>query len=335
MGLFDGEPSSADLARELGLPVALVIDASAMAQTFGAIAHGLSHYDPALRVIGVFAQRVAGAAHRQMLEESLRDTRFLGAAPSLPDTALPERHLGLVMPWELNDFALRVDRATACLAGEPIVHALPEAVLAAPEPRVIRRSLTGVRVGVAHDRAFCFVYPENVDVLKALGATVLTFSPCDDRTLPDVDALYFPGGYPELHAEPLARNTGMRASVAAHVERGRPVLAECGGLMYLSRAIVGLDGVRHPMIGALALEAHMGERLRAIGHHHGEFAAGVLRGHTFHYSEMRGDEPASAYSAPERWGRPEAVYVRGRVVASYVHWYFASQPQVVSALFFP
>lgn len=228
MGLFDGQPSSADLAVRLGLPVLAVIDASAMAGTFGALAFGLRCYRPGLRWGGVLANRVGSERHAAMLQEGLQaQDQWLGALARGPAMSLPERHLGLTVASELPDAMARLDAAADALAATPLgrmslldlkrwevdfADDVPGVTATAtPEPR----PLAGTTVAVAHDAAFCFVYAANLDCLRSLGAELVFFSPLQDATLPACDAIWIPGGYPELHAERLAANLALRASLAA------------------------------------------------------------------------------------------------------------------------
>lgn len=335
MGLFDGQPSTAQLARHFGLPVLLVVDAAAMAQTFGAVVLGLTSYDPELRFAGVFANRVAGPGHAEMLMHSLRDpTCWSGAALGDAATSLPERHLGLVMPGEIHDLDARIDRAANGLLSFD-VDRLPRIDLRAPAAPRVAPLLQGVQVAVARDPAFCFVYPANLDLLRELGAELRFFSPLDDARIPDADALYLPGGYPELHAAALAHNAGMQTSLRAHVDRGKPTLAECGGLMLLARGLRTLDGTRHEMVGVLDLEVEMQSRLVAIGHYGCDLAEGALRGHAFHHSSAHGSAPHGELATSVYGASREPVYRRERLVASYVHWYLPSNPEAAARLFRP
>jgi cobyrinic acid a,c-diamide synthase len=335
MGLFDGQPSTADLARRFGLPVLLVVDAGAMAETFGAVVLGLTRYDPDLRVAGVLANRVAGPGHAEMLQRSLRDPRgWCGCALGDPTTSLPERHLGLVMPEEIQDLDARIDRAADGLRGFDL-ELLPRVELVSPAALRVARQLEGVTIAVARDPAFCFVYAANLDLLRELGAELSFFSPRDDARLPEANALYLPGGYPELHADALARNASMRASVKAHIDAGKPALAECGGLMLLARTLSTLDGARHEMVGALDLEVEMQPRLMAIGHYRCALAEGALRGHAFHHSSARGSAPPSERADATYGAAREPVYRRQRLVASYVHWYLPSNPDAAARLLRP
>lgn len=345
MGLFDGQPSAADLAQRFGLPVLAVIDAGAMAGTFGALAWGLQHYREGLRFAGVLANRVASDSHAAMLEESLRPPgQWLGALMRSSVMTLPERHLGLVMSDELGDAMQRLDAAADALAATPLGQ-MNEADLqawavpfAAPDVAEFPvDALQGRTLAVARDAAFCFIYAANLDCLRELGAQLVFFSPLADAALPNCDALWLPGGYPELHAETLAANTAMRASVAAHVRAGKPVWAECGGMMALFDELQTVDGASHAMWGVLPGSVTLQKRLAALGPQQLDVAGGTLRGHTFHYSTCTTPlQPAArTEAAPGRKlrGEGEALYVTGSVKASYFHAWFASNPAAAAQLF--
>jgi cobyrinic acid a,c-diamide synthase len=336
MGLFDGDRSSADLAMLFGIPILAVIDGGAMAQTFGALAHGLATYRPGLPFAGVFANRVAGERHYEMLAESLPPgLRSFGWLARDVDIALPERHLGLVQAAEVDDLDARIARAAAALHGVEQVMPPPVAFRAAagePPPRW----LAGVRIGVAHDAAFAFLYRANLDLLRALGAELTFFSPLVDATLPAADALYLPGGYPELHLDQLAANTGMKAALHAHHAAGKPIVAECGGLLYLLESLTDAEGRLGEMVGLLPGQATMLARLANLGLHSVDLPEGSLRGHTFHYSRLECPLAPIAVSVGARPGRRgEAVYRDGRLHASYLHLYFPSNPEAVAHLFAP
>jgi cobyrinic acid a,c-diamide synthase len=357
MGCFDGVAgdedagSTAEMARWLGAPVLLVLDAGAQARSAAAVVLGFERFDPELELAGVILNRVAGPGHRAMLAAAIGGacrTPVLGALPPEPDLALPERHLGLVTAQEGGytgalgarlgrwieehvdlDAVLRAARSRVRRAG---------ATPAAAEPPGAARPGSGPRVGVAQDQAFCFYYPENLALLEAQGARLVFFSPVADRTLPEVEGLYLGGGYPELHAAALADNSGMRRAVAEFVRAGRPVYAECGGLMYLCRAIEDPEGRRWPMAEVLPATARMADGALTLGYRRARLlSAGPLgpgglaaRGHEFHASRL---DPAGEPALPlwqvedARGGapRPEG-FVVGRAVASYVHLHFASEP---------
>lgn len=338
MGLFDGQPSSADLAALFGIPILAVIDASAMAQTFGAIAHGLASYRPELPFAGIFANRVAGARHHAMLAESLpAHLPVLGWLAREADIALPERHLGLVQPGEIGDLDARIDRAAMALNGTTAVLPQPICFTAPAVAPLPGRPLAGMRIAIARDAAFAFLYRANVDLLRALGAEIVFFSPLLDVDLPaNSAALYLPGGYPELHLNALSANQTLHGAIRAHHAAGRPIVAECGGMLYLAESLTGRAGARAPMVGLLPGHGVMGERLANIGLHGVVLPEGPLRGHSFHYSRFESPLDPITWSEGARAGQQgEPVYRLGRLTASYLHCYFPANPMAAARLFVP
>ncbi|GGJ90378.1 cobyrinate a,c-diamide synthase [Pseudomonas matsuisoli] len=335
MGLYDGQPSAADLACRFEIPVLTIIDAGAMAQTFAAIAHGLATYRPGLPMAGVLANRVGSVRHGEILRDCLPPSlRWFGALPRTHEAQLPSRHLGLVQASELNDLDARLDAAADALEAS-VSMALPEPVsFAPPALRPAAPCLAGVRIGIAHDAAFAFLYSSNVDELRRMGAELVYFSPLADETLPEVDSLYLPGGYPELHIARLAANAGMKAAIRAHHAAGKPILAECGGMLYLLDALTDKHGTSGAMVGLLPGEAHMQTRLAALALQSVTLAEGTLRGHTFHHSVLQTSVAAFARGeCPNHRRVAEAVYRSGRLTASYIHFYFASDLQAAAAFF--
>ena len=336
MGLHDGIASSVSLAETLGLPVLAVIDGSAMAQTFGAIALGLARYRPSLNFYGVLANRVGSPGHAEMLRESLpADMAWLGALPRNADAALPSRHLGLVQAEEVADLAQRIDRAADAL--DAVNPPLPAPIaISAPAPSPVPRLLDGVTIAIARDAAFAFLYPANLDTLRALGAELRFFSPLADAGLPQADALYLPGGYPELHLDTLAANDGLRRAVHAHHRAGKPIVAECGGMLALLDTLTDHHGHSAALFGLLPGEAVMAERLVNLGMHSLLTVDGEIRGHCFHHARAHCLlEPAGHSIAQRHNGSPEPVWRDGRLFASFMHLYFPSNPAAIAALFTP
>lgn len=345
MGLFDGTPSSADLARRFGLHVLAVVDASAMAGTFGAMAFGLQHYQPGLPWAGVLANRVASAGHAEMLRASIADQgHWMGAVSRDASMTLPERHLGLTVASEVPDAMERLDAAADALLTTPLgqmstadLQRWRTAFSAAGADVVVPALLQGLTIAVARDAAFCFVYTANLDVLQTMGARLVFFSPLSNDPLPACDAVWLPGGYPELHAPRIAGNRITRDSLAAHIAAGRPVWAECGGMMALFETVATVEGQVQPLWGLLPGQVTMQKRLAALGPQQLQLASGTLRGHTFHYSTTETPlksvhRTSRPHTAPEV-GKGEAVWQRGSVIASYFHAWFASSPTATAMLF--
>ncbi len=356
MGLFDGatptgdEGSTAEIAKWLGAPVVLVVDAGGIARSVAALVDGFTRFDPGLAVVGTIANRVGSRGHADLLRKALGASPLFGALPCETEHAFAERHLGLrtadeeALPDALLDHwgarAAEWIGLDALLERARLAPPLPDEAAPPRSPAADRRA----RIGIARDEAFHFYYVDNLRRLEALGAELVPFSPVHDPALPDVDGLYLGGGYPEVHAPALSANAEMRGAIAGFAERGGPIYAECGGLMYLTRAIRTLDGARHEMVGLLPTEARMREKLQALGYVEVETQARTLlggagtrfRGHQFRYSELD----------PPRWGELEPVYALrrrrggetspegcrvGNVVASYVHAHWASNPNVAEA----
>jgi len=343
MGLFDGNPSSADLARQFGVPILAVIDASAMAQTFAAMACGLSQLDTELPFYGVVANRVGSVRHAQMLTERLpKSLRFCGALPSSAQISLPERHLGLLQAAELPDIEQRIAHAARLWEAQCDTSLPPAVEFAAPMAGVsvagvsVARELEGVKIAVARDAAFSFLYRANLDVLEALGAELCFFSPLDDSVLPEADSLYLPGGYPELHLPRLAANTAMLAAIRAHHARHKPILAECGGMLYALQTLTDAQGQSAHLLGLMDGNAVMQNQLCALALQSVSLQEGTLRGHTFHYSRVETSlMPVARGACPNGNMTSEAVYQKLRLTASYTHFYFPSDPMAAARLFLP
>ena len=338
MGLFDGDPSSADLAEKLGVPVLAVIDARGTAQTLGAIAYGLANLRPGLKFAGVLANGVASPRHAEMIMQGIPPgIRYFGGLPRDSQFVLPDRHLGLVQAEEIIDLEARLTAAADSIAATGLVE-LPEAVaFTLPECETPPQLLTGIRIGIARDTAFSFIYAANLDVLRAMGATLVFFSPLADAALPDVDSIYLPGGYPELHLQQLENNLAMKAALQTHARLGKPVYAECGGMLYLLDSLTDKAGNHGTMSGILHGHASMQTRLKGLGYQSAPMPSGVLRSHTFHHSQVETSLDPIAYG--ERLYNTstagEAIFQAGRVTASYLHCYFPSNPAAAAQLFLP
>jgi cobyrinic acid a,c-diamide synthase len=347
MGLFDGasvtseEGSTAEIAKWLSAPVALVCDASGMARSIAALAGGFAAFDRELKVTAIIPNRVGSRGHLDLLRQASSSLPVLGGFPDESSLAFPERHLGLTTASRdtVPDALLSAwgERAAAWLDLDALI-ALARSAPALPEtiPRAVpRRDPARCRIGVAHDAAFHFYYADNLHRLEALGAELVHFSPLSDPRLPDVDGLYLGGGYPEIYAKELAANQSMKQQIAEFSSAGGPIYAECGGLMLLCDRIRCLDGSSHSMAGVFPAEARMSDRLQALGYVEVETRAATplgpagvrFRGHQFRYSELELlGEIERAYAMLRR--RDGAALEEGfrvrNTLASYVHAHWGS-----------
>ena len=345
MGLFDGaDPvtfrgSTADIARRLGLPVVLVVDASAMGGGVAATVLGHARLWPALPLAGVICNRVSGPGHYRLLQAAIQahtDVRPLGYVRPSPGWSLPERHLGIHRPGEIPGLEPALDALAGELAGTVDLDGLAALARTGPDAAPPPRSAGGaLRVGLAWDEAFSFAYADTLDRLERLGVQWVPFSPLRDALPGDLAGLYLPGGYPELHAGTLAGNRAFLAELKAALDRGLPCYAECGGLMLLGESLVTLDGRAHPMAGALPGRAVMTDGLQRFGYRDLETRRDTLlapagsraRGHEFHCSRWEGGEAPDAYrSTPVGGTETLEGFARGRLLASYAHLHFAGAP---------
>lgn len=335
MGLFDGAPSTADLAAILDIPVLAVIDASAMAQTFAALAFGLANFRQDIQLAGVLANRVGSSRHAEMLTADLPDSLPCLATMPRQNESLPSRYLGLVQAEELDDLSQRLDSLADSLVTNPDF-ALPECKVHSEPTEALPLLLSGIRIGVAKDAAFAFIYQANLDCLTAMGAELVFFSPLTDSILPDVDSLYLPGGYPELHLDTLSQNLPMRQAISAHIKANKPVLAECGGMLYLCKSLTDKHGHQAEMCGVLDASAKLQAKLTALALQQVSIDTHTLRGHTYHHSLLENPPAAIVHGeCPNGNKVSEAVFQQQRLIASYIHFYFPSSPAIIAQWFKP
>jgi cobyrinic acid a,c-diamide synthase len=360
IGLFDGTPSTADFATTFSLPVANVINTRGMAQTAHAVAHGLATFAPALEICGYVINGVNSDRHQTMLEDCAHGPNYLGCIRNEPALSIPSRHLGLHQADELRNLDDTIDRLADAVGATnlPNVHGLVqfedgeaerqrsgetpwERGRSAPSTQHRQGSvpqLAGVRIAVARDSGFSFVYADNLDVLRDLGAALVFFSPISDEELPPCDAVYLPGGYPELYAAQLADNHAMKTSIRQHVTQEKPLYAECGGMLYLLDSLILQDGSDHRMCGILPGSALMKNRFVSLGYQTLSVPGNsqVARAHTFHYSELKTPLPPVARGIRRNDGGPgEDFFQNGSVQASYLHVYFPSCPELATRVFSP
>lgn len=350
MGLFDGRTgggeigSTAHIAKLLGLPVLLVVDAAKAARSVAATVLGCQALDPGLRIVGVVLNNAAGARHAEIGREaieSLTSVPVLGWLPRNADLRQEERYLGLVPAVERQLPAGLVDRVTALveehLDVDRLLRVARVARLGARPAGLFPRDPipSRVRIAVAQDEAFSFYYQDSLDLLTAWGAELVPFSPLRDEALPGgIGGVYLGGGFPELFAIDLAVNAPMLTSLRAAARAGLPIYGECGGLMYLQESLVDADGRRHRMAGLVPGESTLAGKRLTLGYREVRArrdtpiaqAGQRLRGHEFHWSVCEPPpEPLAAYDVLGDTPRAEG-YAAGNVLASYVHLHFASDP---------
>ena len=330
MGLFDGydrmQGSSAAIAQLLDIPVVLVVGARSMAYTVAAQLHGMKTFLPGLRLAGVVFNQVSSENHFRFLREACADAglRCFGWLPKAPGLEVPSRHLGLTLAAE-QEMKAWIDRAADLIAMHIDLESLMESVTC-PAPAMAMRPAVSpghLRVAVARDAAFNFTYRENLARLAQLGP-VTFFSPLAGDPLPSADLVYLPGGYPELFAAELSAQQGLMAQLRAFAEADGRILAECGGMIYLSQAIEGVPGGPYPLCGILPLSATMdGARLH-LGYRRLVDAAGrEWRGHEFHYSDVTASMPSVATQFNARGEQVSTPLYRWKnVIAGYTHLYW-------------
>lgn len=336
MGVFDGTPSSADLAALFNIPMVLVMDVRAMAQTAGAIALGLANYRADVKFAGVIANNCSTQRHKELISEALTDELpLLASLPRSEEVSLPERHLGLVQASEISaELEQRLEAAADWLleAGlESIEQHFSQVEFTAIKTEKVETQLQGKVVAVAKDEAFSFIYQANIKTLQQLGAEVIYFSPLHDNQIPQADAVWLPGGYPELHATALTRNKSMIASMQDFVQQHKPMLAECGGFLYCLESLTDLEDNTYAMANILAGQGVMRIKGGCQGMQSAILPEGEVRGHAHHKSTCINPGEALAFAKRQRHPAPgEAIYRYKRLTASYLHLYFPSNPSAIA-----
>jgi len=357
MGLFDGfsgkdeAGSTAQMAKWLGLPVLLVVDAASMARSAAALVLGFERFDPELTFAGVLFNNLGSQGHYTYIKEGMqRHVKIpcLGGICRDDGVKMPERHLGLVTAQDHPMSAFQIDHLARWIEThldlDELLARLPEVRSNAGRPsRAAKNDSPPVRIGVARDEAFCFYYQDNLDMLTAAGAQLVPFSPLKDRSLPDsIAGIYLGGGYPELHGAGLAENRTLREAIHRASQNGMPIYGECGGFMYLCRELVDPDGKIHPMTGCFPFRTRMHSSLRSLGYR--EIALSkesiigpkgmTARGHEFHYSDIEpgpiGEGIAANYHVAGRMRQAVQCegYGRNRTLGSYIHLHFGSRPEI-------
>ena len=353
MGVFDGhsslseEGSTAELAKLLEAPVILVADASKVARSVAAEILGFQQFDPHLKIAGVILNGVGGPRHQEFCQPQIEATTglpVLGYLPRRDDLVQPERHLGLI-PTVEGTVARRwydclVDQVEETIDVERILSLAGTSSRNAVVPEIFPRETQPKRavIAIAKDKAFSFYYQDSLDLLEAWGAELAPFSPLEDTHLPEgAGGLYLGGGFPEMFAAQLAENAPMHAAIRDAVNRGVPVYAECGGLMYLGQSLCDLEGVEYPMLGLIPAVSAMSNRRLTLGYRELESRTDSpvlrrgqrVRGHEFHWSTLEEppDPEQSVYRVLDQEGRADGFQV-GSIWATYVHIHLASDPSL-------
>lgn len=358
MGLFDGigasyqNGSSAQISTITGVPVVLVVNARGMASSAAALVKGFAGFDPQVRLAGVIFNNIGSSRHAALLREALAthcpEVLCFGCIPRDEALAIPSRHLGLVTaednPLSEEFIGRLVEMAEGCLDLEQLAELGFDVKPPAQHKPATESGGRAVTIAVARDAAFCFMYEDNLRLLREAGAELIFFSPLNDAALPAaIDGIYLPGGYPELYAEKLGRNDTMKAAIRTAVAAGMPVYAECGGLIYLTEGVDAADITPSAgFVGVFPVRCTMLPRRKALGYRQvvltensGIGAAGmVARGHEFHYSEI-GPMPGGVTYVFQvsRQGvdlGAEGFRIRN-CLASYIHLHFGSNPEIAPA----
>jgi cobyrinic acid a,c-diamide synthase len=335
MGLFDGAAdgygSTADLAELLDLPVILVVDADRQSQSIAPLVAGFAHWRVGVRIAGTILNRVASTKHENMLLDALTATGIpcLGAIPRSADLVIPERHLGLVLPGEVQAFDSFLQAAAGMVGRYLDLDRFEKLAAALPAARADARPLPplGQHMAIARDDAFAFLYPHLLDHWRSMGAELNFFSPlADEAPSAEADAIFLPGGYPELHGAQLAAAACFKAGLHAARDRNALIYGECGGYMVLGDTLVDKAGQGHAMAGLLPVTTRIDRPKRVLGYrrliHAGDLPwPGRLHGHEFHYSSAKQTQLPPLFAATDARGdaMPPMGGVLGRVMGSYAH----------------
>jgi cobyrinic acid a,c-diamide synthase len=372
MGLFDGYDalsetgSTAQMAKWLNLPVVLIVSARGKARSAAAIVKGFEEFDKGLNIAGVIFSRTGSQRHYEYLKDAVEQnckTPCLGHMPGNEKIVMPERHLGLMTADELDisqkTISILISMVEDHMDMDGLIKRLPVLDHGSKGPRGPRGPIgsDGVNllkpdkkgsdpknapvIAVARDKAFCFYYQDNIEILQAAGARIVTFSPLMDENLPEnIDGIYFGGGYPEVFAKTLSKNTGLMAQIKAQSLAGMPIYGECGGFMYLCSQLSGMEAKEnYNMIGCFGFSVQMAKRLRSLGYREITLTedtiigkkGDVLRGHEFHYSSLKDldsedSNVKNVYSVTTRAGQDISLkgFQKNNTLASYLHVHFGS-----------
>ncbi len=360
MGLHDNNPDNMQLARRFGLPVTLVMNVAKYAQTAAAIVEGLKNYrteqaqgqteenqeenqerdqernqeenQNQAKITAVIGNCVGSDNHDRLLRESVGED-YAGSIRRDERMELPHRHLGLVQAADIAGLDRQLDHAARALDEFGIDVPLRQVGFRAVRQIQPPALLAGRTIAVACDAGFSFIYPENISLLESLGACVVYFSPLNDEPLPRCDAVWLPGGYPELHLQKLSAAQRTKSHLAEHHRSGKPILAECGGMMAACQTLTGRDGETGSGFGLFEATCALTGGLQGIGLQKVDYGHGELRGHSFHHSVIQPIDPrADGCGQKQHGGQGEAFWQSGKLTLTWLHHYFPSNPQAAAAL---
>ena len=343
MGFYDGsdftkpDNSSCDVSLRTKTPVILIVNGAGSSLSAIAVLKGFLDFSKNL-IKGVIFNRMSQKVF-ESIAPVVRDLGIIpiGYIPKMKDVVLESRHLGLVMPGEIDDIRERLNKVAEMLEETLDIDAIIELSKTAPEidakgPEIPK--FDKVRIGLADDDAFCFTYEDNIELLQRMGAEIVRFSPLKDKNIPDVDALILSGGYPELHAKGLSENRSMRGSVRKAIADGMPCIAECGGFMYLHDRMEGDDGIMYDMCGAIKGETRNMHKLTRFGYIRltpKDDSLGTVRGHEFHHWDS--DNCGIDWIAEnKRNTKYQCIHDDGRIIAGYPHLYYYSNPKIAEEI---
>lgn len=339
MGLFDGydkmKGSSAEVAKALEIPVVLVVNAKAAAYSVAPLLYGFKHFDEGVNMIGVIFNFVGSESHYSFLEQVCEDVgvKSFGYLPVNAEIEIPSRHLGLCLGKEylLDEFA---DKAASLIEKHIKLDELLDSTHTSVhtsdwQPPQLKADTSTIRIAVASDEAFNFMYHENIDYLKRRGS-VIFFSPLKDKCLPEADFVYFPGGYPELFLKQLSSNRELHKSISDYVDGGGKLLAECGGMLYLSSSIADKEGHDYPMVGIFSQKAFMKEMKLKLGYRSFNYNGLNVKGHEFHYLHTEGGEKSRTQQYNAKRMPVDTKLLRYKnAIAGFTHIYWAEMDNLL------
>ncbi|MCJ8312086.1 MAG: cobyrinate a,c-diamide synthase [Saccharospirillaceae bacterium] len=348
MGLFDGQPSSADLAKQFNIPIAVIMDVKGAAQTVGAVLLGLKTYRDDISITHFIANNCGSNRHKELIEEAMpADIKFWFNLARDEKIALPERHLGLVQAEEVTEQLEEQFNYTAdkIIADEHLLNSIELVEFKDPkiEAPIIKPLLKNKTIAIAKDVAFNFIYEANVQTLKDLGAKVVFFSPLKDKQLPSCDSIWLPGGYPELHAKQISENTSLIQDIQTHFKNNKKIFAECGGFMTCLESLTDLEGHTYPMFNLIEGQASMRGKRGCQGmqfltipftDEHGKVEELEIKGHAHHRSRADNTPEPISFARRQRHPAPgEAIFKVDGLIASYLHVFFRSNLEMTGKLF--